>query len=348
MFLSEFSYLFSTEEKCVDWLTKKGLLFGENNAPDCTRCMRPKMKFVQRKGKKKYADGTFATYPSFKCRNRNCRTYKSVRKCNAFFTFFDKNLNANSKLSIREILYILFLWCLDIPIVQVVELTGHSNHTIVDWYNLCRDIPQRMWNRRNKMGGPGITVQIDESLLRGKRKGNKGRLLKGDKGSSSGLEDKGIKKTIRGPWIFGIAHKLSKGRIEKRFFEVKKRDKVTLHKIIQAEVNIGSTVHSDEWKAYKGLGNVGYVHQSVNHSKNFVDPTTGAHTQLIERSWVELKSKVLRSMRGTTQISRHLVEAWWKGLHPRGTRFEEFITDLKKTFQTTWSQDNPDIHVLTN
>ena len=45
------------------------------------------------------------------------------------------------------------------------------------------------------MGGQGYSVQIDESLFRGKRKYNKGRLLKGDEKPKENVMDK-IRKII--------------------------------------------------------------------------------------------------------------------------------------------------------
>lgn len=46
--------------------------------------------------------------------------------------------------------------------------------------NLCRDIPIAAFEKRRKMGGTNTIVQVDESLMRGKRKYNRGRILGAD------------------------------------------------------------------------------------------------------------------------------------------------------------------------
>ena len=63
------------------------------------------------------------------------------------------------------------------------------------------------------------------------------------------------------------------------------RTKQTLMPIIQTYIRPGTTVISDEWRAYFDVGISGYTHQTVNHSENFVDPVTGAHTQSVEGHW---------------------------------------------------------------
>lgn len=71
-----------------------------------------------------------------------------------------------------------------------------------------------------------------------------------------------------------MCQKDKNGVIKARYFVVKKRDKQTLHGIIQNEIVIGTEIHSDEWFAYyKTLKNKGYIRKTVNHFQFFVDTT---------------------------------------------------------------------------
>ena len=58
----------------------------------------------------------------------------------------------------------------------------------------------------------------------------------------------------------------------------------------------GSIFCSDGWKAYNKLQEhleiEGILHYSVNHSENFIDPISGAHTQTIEGFWRQCKSNL--------------------------------------------------------
>ncbi|QQP51863.1 Putative LOC101846883, partial [Caligus rogercresseyi] len=56
-----------------------------------------------------------------------------------------------------------------------------------------------------------------------------------------------------------------------------------------------------------------YEHEVVNHSRNFVDPLTGAHTNNVECFWKNAKQR-LKSMAGVhdTMLSGHLNEFLWR------------------------------------
>ena len=66
----------------------------------------------------------------------------------------------------------------------------------------------------------------------------------------------------------------------------------TLVSIISENILPGTTVISDCWKAYSSLNSEGFSHLTVNHSVNFVDPETGAHTNTIESTWRALKKSI--------------------------------------------------------
>ena len=98
-------------------------------------------------------------------------------------------------------------------------------------------------------------MQIDESVFT-RRKYNRGRM-------------------IREQWVFGGIDTQTKAGF---MVPVDRRDAATLLPIIQQFILPGTTFVSDLWGAYNTVGNLGYAHLTVNHSVNFVDPLTFAHT----------------------------------------------------------------------
>jgi transposase-like protein len=122
------------------------------------------------------------------------------------------------------------------------------------------------------IGGEGIEVEIDESKF-SKRKYHTGR-------------------SLREGWVFGGIERGTK-RMFFRFVE--DRTEATLTEIIEKYIVPGSTIHCDMFKSYSNLEARGYTVLRVNHSENFVDPDTGAHTQNIESAWGRLK-RFLRSI----------------------------------------------------
>ena len=85
--------------------------------------------------------------------------------------------------------------------------------------------------------------------------------------------------------------------------------------IIARTVRPGTTIWSDEWRAYSRVGHLPGVtsHGVVNHSLNFVEPVTGVHTQAIESYWNRVKTNFKR-MKGVSreQLPLHLDEFMWR------------------------------------
>lgn len=80
-----------------------------------------------------------------------------------------------------------------------------------------------------------------------------------------------------GHWVFGGIERIT----GKSFLvEVAQRDAATLIPIIKDHIRPGSIIYSDEWRAYRGIPTIpgyNYQHRTVNHSQNFVDPSSGKH-----------------------------------------------------------------------
>ncbi|GAA51437.1 hypothetical protein CLF_106104 [Clonorchis sinensis] len=64
-------------------------------------------------------------------------------------------------------------------------------------------------------------------------------------------------------------------------YAVPDRTAATLMDTIQACIAPGSIIISDIWALYQGIEtmiDMNYTHETINHTENFVDPTTTAHT----------------------------------------------------------------------
>ena len=99
---------------------------------------------------------------------------------------------------------------------------------------------------------------------------------------------------------------------------VPSRDASTLIPIIQAHTAPGTTIHSDQWRAYNSVSTLPNVtaHGVVNHSLHFVDPATRVHTQTVESYWNRIKTK-LKRMKGcdANQLPSYLDEFMWRERH---------------------------------
>ena len=136
-------------------------------------------------------------------------------------------------------------------------------------------------------------------------------------------------------WVFGLVD-TSQSPALGYMRVVQRRDAQTLLPIIQAHVAPGTVVHTDEWRAYSGVGNILSVsHSTVNHSICFVDPVTGVHTQHVESYWNRVKTK-LKRMKGchAHQVTGYLDEFMWRERYGSSKRLalNAIITDISQQY----------------
>ena len=188
------------------------------------------------------------------CPHRNCTSSKSVR---------DSSWFNNMRIPIQKTL--IYVWSIHSPVCNARKITGVTEKCIIQIYQYLRDIASwKLMQSDMKLGGPGIIIQIDESLFRHKPIYHRGHRPASEK------------------WDFGMADTSKKpARISKGL--VQRRNAETLIPIIERVAAPGSTIWSDQWRAYCRLEkNPSYIYAVVNHSQNLVDPGTGVHTQSSE------------------------------------------------------------------
>ena len=110
--------------------------------------------------------------------------------------------------------------------------------------------------------------------MSGRQKNGQGRKLE------ENPEDKNC--TWRDPWTLGAIERGTLRCFLERIFGPRSRE--NLLTILQKWILPGSVIVSDTWMAYIDLDKH-FEHYTVNHSRNFVDPITGQHTQGIESVW---------------------------------------------------------------
>ena len=167
-------------------------------------------------------------------------------------------------------------------------------HTIVNWYNFCREICELALlhsPQGPKIGGPRKIVEIDESKF-GKRKFHRGR-------------------RVEGVWVFGG---IEQGLHNVFLTCVPDRTRNTLEDIILRFILPETKVISDCWVAYntESLERYGYIHETVNHSRHFRDPVTGAHTNTIEATWGAVKRSLPRYGTSKDLYATYFVEYIWR------------------------------------
>lgn len=201
----------------------------------------------------------------WRCPVKACRVKESIFKNTIFF-----GMHA----TLSQILRLTYCWSTRIPVSTAFQFCGVEEKTAINWFKIFRKtiLAYNASLNIEKIGGPGLTVEIDESHLI-KRKYNVGRI-----------------PVSNAVWVVGGICRETGAVFLKT---VRQRNRETLEELILEHVILGTKIITDCWRGYVNLNNLGFIHVTVNHSLNFVDPSDRTvHTQTIERVWRSLKSTI--------------------------------------------------------
>jgi transposase-like protein len=211
-------------------------------------------------------------------------------------------------LSARRFRQILRLFALDLTASDAARLSGVSVRSVNDIYlKLRRRLSLECEKRRPFKGGE---AEIDESYF-GKRR------VRGKRGRGAGG------KAI----VFGIFKR--DGRVYTEI--VPDCSKKTLQAVIRGKIKPGVVVHSDGWRGYDGLVDVGYKkHFRVQHGQDqFVSGKS--HINGIESFWGFAKRRLAKfnGIRGHL-FHLHLKECEFRFNHRRGNLYATLLKLLRK------------------
>lgn len=115
--------------------------------------------------------------------------------------------------------------------------------------------------------------------------------------------------------------------------------------IINENILPGTTIISDCWKAYSSLNSEGFTHLTVNHSVNFVDPETGAHTNTIESTWRALKKSLPKHETTKNMYDTYFAQYCVRKqfLIDKGDPFLEFLQIVKKKYTPSFEPTDEEI-----
>ena len=175
-----------------------------------------------------------------------------------------------SKISEYKFRQIVKLFSYDLTAIQIAQITRLNRNTVNRYLKAIRQKIAEYCEQESPFSGE---VEVDESFFGAKRiKGKRGRGAYG--------------KTI----VFGIFKRNGKVYTE----IVPNCSKSTLQAVIRGKIGLDSIIHSDGWRGYNGLVDVGYKkHFRVDHgSDEFVRGTS--HINGIEGFWGYAKNRLAK------------------------------------------------------
>jgi len=200
----------------------------------------------------------------------------------------------NSKLSPYKIKKTIRHFCVDIDATKTGILLGLNRKTLNRFYTIFRQAIYH-W-RLQELNALEGAVELDESYFgSGRIRGYTGKLKRG-------------RGTLKQP-VFGIFER--NGQVYTEI--VPDCRKKTLQAIILGKVALESVIHTDGWRGYNGLVDVGYnKHFRVKHGEHEFSKGNGVHINGIESFWSFTKRRLAKFNGLKANFDLHLKECEWR------------------------------------
>jgi transposase len=212
-------------------------------------------------------------------------------------------MNSKAKISNYKLKKIKTHFCVDIESSKTAYLVGINRNTVNQkylWFRRAIYLHQIM-SLEDFIGD----VELDESYFGGRRlKGFHGKLKRG-------------RGTLKQP-VFGIFKREDALGRSKVYTEIiPDAKKQTIIGVIHGKIDPSSIIHTDGWRGYDGLVDVGYdKHLRVNHGDNefALDGENGAVITVngIESFWSFTKRRLAKFNGVGKYFDLHLKECEWR------------------------------------
>lgn len=211
-------------------------------------------------------------------------------------------------LSAPQFRALLRLFALDLEATKVAALTGLNRNTVNRYFLALRGRIAQACEQEVPLRG---TVEVDESYFGPRR-------VRGKRGRGAGS------KTI----VFGLFKRHGKVYTE----IVSDATKRTLQAIVRGKVDSRSVIHSDRWRGYDGLVDMGSrKHHRVQHGEGVFALRRGIHINGIESFWGTAKTR-LAKRRGIRPhlFYLHLKECEFRFNHRQDNLYRVLLEMLRK------------------
>ena len=213
-----------------------------------------------------------------------------------------------SKISEAKFRQLVRLFCVDLTAIQIAQVAVLNRNTV---NRLLQGIRERIALACEAESPVSGEIEVDESYFGARRV--RGLRWRGARG-----------KTI----VFGLFKR--QGRVYTEI--VPDCSRATLQGIIRGRVDPESVIHSDGWRGYNGLVDLGYQkHYRVQHSENeFANERS--HINGIESFWAYAKTRLVR-FRGMQKHTFyfHLKECEFRFNHRGEDLYKLVLTMCRKT-----------------